>query len=92
MRRKQGHTASRNKITVGFNVVCVVDILGQADYLQMRADGRIDLHIRASIKTDDGSRSALSVDGVGSPRATEPIADLYENVRLNTARHPCCAE
>ena len=55
------------------------------DYLRLRADGRIDLDIRATIETDDGHRIALSADGVAVPRATEPIADLSENVSLNTA-------
>lgn len=55
------------------------------DYVRLRADGRIDLDIRAVIETDDGSRIALSADGVAVPRATEPIADLCENVRLTTA-------
>jgi hypothetical protein len=55
------------------------------DYLRMRADGRIDLDIRAVIETEDGRRIALSADGVGSPRAAEPIADLRENVTLDTA-------
>jgi Protein of unknown function (DUF3237) len=55
------------------------------DYLLMRADGRVDLDIRATIETDDGQRIALSADGVGVPRAGEPVADLFENVRLTTA-------
>jgi hypothetical protein len=55
------------------------------DYLVIRADGRVDLDIRATIETDDGQRIALSADGVGVPRATEPVADLCENVRLTTA-------
>jgi hypothetical protein len=55
------------------------------DYLTVRADGRIDLDIRAVIATDDGQRIALSADGVGVPRAAEPVADLCENVRLTTA-------
>jgi hypothetical protein len=59
-------------------------VLG-VDYLLMRADGRVDLDIRATIETDDGKRIALSADGVGVPSATEPIADLFENVRLTTA-------
>lgn len=56
-----------------------------SDYVRLRADGRIDLDIRAVIETDDGRRIALSADGVAAPRAGEPIADLYENVRLDTA-------
>ena len=55
------------------------------DYLRIRADGRMDLDIRATIETKDGCRIALSADGVGTPRATEPVADLCENVRLTTA-------
>ena len=37
------------------------------DYLRIRADGRIDLDIRATIETDDGHRIALSAEGVGVP-------------------------
>ena len=55
------------------------------DYLRMRADGRVDLDIRATIETDDGHRIALSASGVGVPRAAEPIADLFENICLTTA-------
>lgn len=55
------------------------------DFTKMRADGRIDLDIRAVIETDDGHKIALSADGVASPRASEPIADLFENVSLTTA-------
>jgi hypothetical protein len=54
------------------------------DYVRLRADGRIDLDVRAVIETDHGSRIALSADGVAVPRGTEPIADLCENVRLTT--------
>ena len=55
------------------------------DYLRLRADGRIDLDIRAIVETEDCYRIALSADGVGVPRAAEPIADLRENVSLTTA-------
>ena len=55
------------------------------DYVRLRADGRVDLDIRATIETGDGCRIALSGDGVAVPRADEPIADLFENVRLITA-------
>jgi hypothetical protein len=53
------------------------------DYVRFRADGRIDLDIRAVIDTEHGSRIALSADGVAVPRATEPVADLCENVCLS---------
>jgi hypothetical protein len=55
------------------------------DYLRIRADGRMDLDIRATIETEDGCRIALAADGVGTPRAAEPVADLCENVRPTTA-------
>ena len=55
------------------------------DYLKIRADGRIDLDIRALIETEDGHRIALSADGVATLRAAEPVADLSENVVLTTA-------
>ena len=55
------------------------------DYARTRADGRVDLDIRATIETANGQRIALSADGVAIPRADEPIADLFENVSLSTA-------
>lgn len=55
------------------------------DHLRMRADGRIDLDIRAVFETTDGHRIALSADGAGTLRAGEPVADLRENVALTTA-------
>jgi hypothetical protein len=54
------------------------------DFVRMRADGRADLDIRAVIETGDGRRIALAADGVAAPRAAEPIADLWENISLNT--------
>jgi hypothetical protein len=42
------------------------------DYAWIRADGRINLDIRAVIETENGSRIALSADGVAVPRAAEP--------------------
>jgi hypothetical protein len=55
------------------------------DYARMRADGRIDLDIRAIVETEDGCRIALSADGVTTPHTAEPIADICENVTLSTA-------
>jgi len=55
------------------------------DYLQIRADGRMNLDIHAVVETDDGQKIALAADGVASPRPAEPVADLYENVSLSTA-------
>ena len=58
------------------------------DFARMRADGRVDLDIRATFETADGQRIALSADGVAVPRANEPVADLFENVTLSTACAP----
>ncbi len=55
------------------------------DYLLIRADGRVDLNVHASIETEDGHRIALAADGVCLPHRGEPIADLRENVELITA-------
>jgi hypothetical protein len=55
------------------------------DYTRIRADGRIDLDIRAIVETVDGQRIALSADGVATAHAGEPIADIFENVSLTTA-------
>lgn len=58
------------------------------DHLRIRADGRMDLDIRAVIETDDGQRIALAASGVATPRAGDPVADLHENVTLTTAFAP----
>ena len=55
------------------------------DYLRLRADGRIDLDIRATIETDDGHRISLSADGVAVAHPGNPVAELSENVTLTTA-------
>jgi len=55
------------------------------DHARMRADGRIDLDVRATVETEAGRRIALSAGGVGMPRAADPVADLFENVTLSTA-------
>ena len=76
------------RIDVAFDGRAVGRVTGRVrgvDYLRMRADGRIDLDIRATIETDDGQRIALAADGVATMRAGEPISDLCENVILSTA-------
>lgn len=52
------------------------------DFAYLRADGRIELDIRATIETADGKRIALSASGIGQIRPNEPVIDLAENVRL----------
>jgi len=55
------------------------------DYLFIRADGRSDLDIHATITTTDGKTIALKADGVSLPREGSPILDLKENVKLFSA-------
>lgn len=55
------------------------------DYLRIRADGRMELHIHATLSTDDGHNIALFADGVCLPRPDAPVADLKENVTLFTS-------
>jgi hypothetical protein len=55
------------------------------DYLRVRPDGRRELELRGTIETGDGSRIAFTAEGVGSPRAGEPIVDLAVRIDLLTA-------
>lgn len=55
------------------------------DYLRVRADGRRELDLRATIETEDGSRIALWAEGVATPREGEPRADLAVKIGLTTA-------
>jgi hypothetical protein len=61
----------------------VIGSVRGVDYLRMRADGRVDLDIRATIETSDGHRIGFSADGVAAPRPGEPIADLFETCVLS---------
>lgn len=57
------------------------------DYLNMRADGRVELHIHADITTDEGARIALEAGGVATFTSGSPVGQLRENVTLTTS-HP----
>jgi len=86
--RQQAVPPQGVRIDVAFEGRAVGRLAGRVrgvDYARIRADGRIDLDIRAIVETEDGRRIALSADGVAMPRAAEPIADLLENVILSTA-------
>lgn len=63
----------------------VTGSLRGVDYLRVRADGRRELDLRATIETNDGNRIAFSADGVATPRDGEPIVDLAVKIRLLTA-------
>ncbi|MGI8824177.1 MAG: DUF3237 family protein [Chloroflexota bacterium] len=55
------------------------------DYLHVRADGRVQLHIHAEITTEDGKKIALAADGVLILEPGSPVARLRENVTLTTS-------
>jgi Protein of unknown function (DUF3237) len=57
------------------------------DYLNVRADGRVELHIHAQITLEDGKTVALEAGGVGIPEPASPNYQLREHVQL-TSNHP----
>lgn len=54
------------------------------DYAHARADGRVDLHIHATLTTGDGARIAFFADGVATP-GPDGIWQLRENCRFLTS-------
>lgn len=55
------------------------------DYFRIRADGRREIDLRATIETKDGERIAFAARGVAVPRESEPIVDLLLNIKLDSA-------
>jgi hypothetical protein len=55
------------------------------DYLNLRADGRIDLDIKGDITTSDGEKIALAASGVAIRQGESMVFSLRENVQLTTA-------
>lgn len=55
------------------------------DYLNVRADGRMELDLRGTLTTPEGARIAFAAGGlcVQDPASSRSL--LYENVRLTTA-------
>jgi Protein of unknown function (DUF3237) len=51
------------------------------DYIDVRPDGRVQLHIHAEITTDDGKKIALYADGVARFTEGPPVGDLDFRVR-----------
>lgn len=51
------------------------------DYAHARADGRIDLHIHATLTTHDGARIAFFADGVAT-LGPNSVGQLRENCRF----------
>jgi hypothetical protein len=59
--------------------------LAGVDYLQVRADGRIQLHIHAELTTDGGEKIAFFADGVSTPEQGTGLSQIRENVTLTTS-------
>lgn len=55
------------------------------DYLYIRPDGRISMHVHGDIETPDGARISLFVEGVLTRRSDGPNLDLRETVSLFTS-------
>ena len=60
------------------------------DYLNMRADGRAELHIHAYITLEDGKKVALEAGGIAIPEEGSSIFQLREHVEL-TSHDPALA-
>jgi hypothetical protein len=54
------------------------------DYLNFRADGRIELHIHAEIVTRDGENVALEAGGVAVRQGGSSLLELRESVSLRS--------
>ena len=55
------------------------------DYINIRADGRVDLHIHAEITTKDDQKISFFADGVATAQEGSPILQIRENVTLTTS-------
>jgi hypothetical protein len=60
------------------------------DYLNVRSDGRFELHIHGQITLEDGIKVALEAGGVAIPEGDSSILQLREHVNL-TSNHPALA-
>jgi hypothetical protein len=55
------------------------------DYVLMRADGLVQLHVHAIVTTDDGERIAYAGEGLGIIPPGATVGQLREHARLHTA-------
>jgi hypothetical protein len=55
------------------------------DYMRVRGDGRMELHIHETITTTDGKNIDAQGDGVGIPRPEGGILDIRVNMTLFTS-------
>lgn len=53
------------------------------DYINVRADGKVELNIFATIECKDGSRLAFHGVGTVKGRPDSPIVDLFEQITLH---------
>jgi hypothetical protein len=60
------------------------------DYLNVRADGRAELHIHGHITLEDGKTVALEAGGIAVPEEGSSVFQLREHVSL-TSNHPALA-
>jgi hypothetical protein len=63
----------------------VAGTIAGVDYVQVRADGRFQLHIHGVITTADGAHISMFADGVASPGTEPQIQALRENITLTTS-------
>ena len=52
------------------------------DYVRVRADGRLELHIHETITTEDGQNISAHGEGAATPRPEGGIADVRVNMTL----------
>jgi hypothetical protein len=52
------------------------------DYVRVRANGRFELYIHETIRTEDGQNISVHGDGVAIPRPEGGIADVRVNMTL----------
>ena len=55
------------------------------DYLLIRPDGRIQLHIHGSIETPDGARISFSATGTGRNDPSTGLLHIRENIELHSS-------
>ena len=55
------------------------------DYVRVGADGRFELHIHETIRTEDGQNISAHGEGVATPRQEGGIADVRVNMTLFAA-------
>ena len=81
--------AAGARIDVAFKGTCLGPklrgVVEGVDYIHMRADGRVQLHIHADITTDEGKKIALTAGGVAMLTPGSSIGQLRENVALTTS-------